>query len=675
MDATVADPVIGRLLDGRYTAQERLAVGGMASVYIAHDNRLDRMVALKVMHPNLMHEPDFVARFHREARAVARLNSPRVVQVMDQGAAQTPVGVLNYLVMELVRGRSLRQHLGAQGRLAPYEAIDIMEAVAEALAAAHLAGIIHRDIKPENILLGDDGQVKVADFGLARPITQPTAALTQGVVMGTVGYLAPEQVTHGVADYRSDVYAAGVVLFEMLTGQLPHTGATPMSVAYQSVHSEIPAPSTIVGGVEPELDDLVLRSTARQPDQRPSDGVALLDEVRRVLPFITDPGPAGAAAPYQADYPPAAGLADRYPPTRIEPRPGEDEMDGYLDTPGFTPAPAGRGGGHRAAAGGRGGAPAYGNQASGHRGGGIGGFRPPAWAYAVLAVVVVLILLIVGAKAMLGGGGGAEVPLLTGLTKTDAEAELRSGGLKWTYGTPVHSSTVPKDKVADYSPSGSTKVNPGDTVTIILSLGPEQVAIPNLKGQSQAAAQAKLQSMNLGFAGLRQQPSDDVEKDKIIGTDPQAGTKVDPGTQVTLLVSSGPAARTVPEDLVGTTYDDAKAELEELGFTVQRDIDTSGAFAKDKVVRTSPDPGQQLNPGGTVTLFVSVVAGGGDGSGVMVTVPNLKGKSTEQAQSILQNAGLEADIQNWFFGRKVKSTNPPAGTSVERGTTIHVTMG
>lgn len=355
MDATVADPVIGRLLDGRYTAQERLAVGGMASVYIAHDNRLDRMVALKVMHPNLMHEPDFVARFHREARAVAKLNSPRVVQVMDQGAAQTPVGVLNYLVMELVRGRSLRQHLGTHGRLAPYEAIDIMEAIAEALAAAHLAGIIHRDIKPENILLGDDGQVKVADFGLARPISQPTAALTQGVVMGTVGYLAPEQVTHGVADYRSDVYAAGVVLFEMLTGQLPHTGATPMSVAYQSVHSEIPAPSTIAGGIEPELDHLVLRATARRPDERPSDGVALLDEVRRVVPLIADSGPAGpgsagpAVPPYLADYPPSPAPAGRYTPTRVEHRPGEDELGGYLDTPAYSPEPAGRGGGHRAA--------------------------------------------------------------------------------------------------------------------------------------------------------------------------------------------------------------------------------------------------------------------------------------------------------------------------------------
>lgn len=290
-------------------------------------------------------------------------------------------------------------------------------------------------------------------------------------------------------------------------------------------------------------------------------------------------------------------------------------------------------------------------------------------------MVVVLILLIVGIKAMVGGGGGTEVPLLTGLTKADAEAELRSDGLKWTYGSPVHSSTIPKDKVADYSPNGSTKVDPGDTVTIILSLGPEQISIPDLKGKSQADAQAELQSTNLGFAGLRQQPSDDVDKNKIIGTDPAAGTKVDPGTQVTLLVSSGPAARTVPDDLVGKSYDDAKAELEALGFTVQKDIDTSGAFDKDKVARTSPDPGQQVNPGGTITLFVSAVDGGGDGSGVMVTVPNLRGKSADQAQSILQEAGLQADFQNWFFGRKVKSTNPPAGTRVEQGTTIHVVLG
>jgi len=661
VDATVADPVIGRLLDGRYTAQERLAVGGMATVYIAHDNRLDRMVALKVMHPNLMHEPDFVARFHREARAVARLNSPRVVQVMDQGAAQTPVGILNYLVMELVRGRSLRQHLGTHGRLAPYEAIDILEAVAEALAAAHLAGIIHRDIKPENILLGDDGQVKVADFGLARPIGQPTAALTQGVVMGTVGYLAPEQVTHGVADYRSDVYAAGVVLFEMLTGQLPHSGATPMSMAYQSVHSEVPPPSTMVSGVEPEMDDLVLRATARRPDERPSDGVALLDEVRHVLPFVIDPGPAVPPSDYQA----APAPVDRFAPTRVDHGVIAGDLDGYPDGPGD----------YQAAPGGRPPAPAYANRRSGHSAGGKG-FRPPAWAYAVLAAVVVLVLLIIGAKALVGGGGGTEVPLLTGMTKADAEAELKADGLKWKYGNPIHSPTVAKDKVADYSPKDATKVSPGDTVTIYLSLGPEPVTIPDMKGWTQTDAQTKLQSLNLGFAGMREQSSEDVEKDKIIGTDPQAGTKVDPGTQITLLLSTGPAARTVPDDLVGKSYDEAKAELEGLGFKVRRDIDTSGAFSQDQVARTSPDAGQQIKPGSTVTLFVSAVDGGGDGTGVTVKVPNVKGKSWSDAEQILEDAGLKVDFQGGrlFGSNKVRSTDPDSGTTVERGTTIHVRL-
>ncbi|MCM3923748.1 protein kinase, partial [Frankia sp. AiPs1] len=285
----MADPVIGRLLDGRYTAQERLAVGGMATVYVAHDNRLDRLVALKVMHPNLNHDPEFVSRFHREAKAVARLNTPRVVSVLDQGSDHTPAGLINYLVMELVRGRSLRQHLGTRGRLPVAEAVEIIEPVMEALAAAHDAGIIHRDIKPENILLGDDGQVKVADFGLARPLGQPTQALTDGVVMGTVGYLAPEQVTLGTADTRSDVYAAGVVLFESLTGHLPHSGATAMSMAYQSVHGDVPAPSTIVEGVPAELDGLVLRATARDPSRRPADGAALLDELHRIGPYLPAP--------------------------------------------------------------------------------------------------------------------------------------------------------------------------------------------------------------------------------------------------------------------------------------------------------------------------------------------------------------------------------------------------
>jgi eukaryotic-like serine/threonine-protein kinase len=646
VDATVADPVIGRLLDSRYTAQERLAVGGMATVYIAHDNRLDRMVALKVMHPNLMHEPDFVARFHREARAVAALNSPRVVSVLDQGSAHTPAGVLNYLVMELIRGRSLRQYLGSRGRLMPYEAIDIMEAVAEALAAAHQAGIIHRDIKPENILLGDDGQVKVADFGLARPLGQPTNALTQGVVMGTVGYLAPEQVTHGAADYRSDVYAAGIVLFEMLTGQLPHTGATPMSVAYQSVHTEVPPPSQIVPGIPPELDDLVLRATARRPEQRPSDGPALVADVRQVMHFVVEPDLSDGGAPYPDPYAGPAATPG-YAPTRREGAPGGYPNPGYGEMDG---------------------GPVYADRRS--RAGGSP--RVPRWVFVALAAVVAIVLVAFGAHAVIGGGpGGSQVPLLTGEAKSDAIKELSQDGLKAVFGPAQNDPTIAKDHVVDQSPKGTAKVKPGDTVTLILSLGPAQVTVPDLHGLSPGDAQTKLQSMNLISGGVQPEPSDTVPSGEVIETNPKAGTKVDPSSQISLLVSSGKASVAIPGDLVGRSASAAQTELEGLNLVVQQTSDSSGAGAKGTVVAVSPSPGATVAGGSTVTLAVSTV----DKNGTPVQVPDVRGKSWNDAQRILTQAGLKAEkdfISNFVDGGKVTAMSPSAGATAPSGSTVTV---
>jgi serine/threonine-protein kinase len=681
VDATVADPVIGRLIDGRYTAQEKLAVGGMATVYIAHDNRLDRMVALKVMHPNLMHEQDSVARFNREAKAVAQLvDTPRVVSVFDFGSARTPAGVLNYLVMELVRGRSLRQYLGSHGRLPTDEALEIIEAVAEALAAAHARGIIHRDIKPENILLGDDGQVKVADFGLARPITQPTAALTQGVVMGTVGYLAPEQVTHGNADYRSDVYAAGVVLFEMLTGQLPHTGATPMSVAYQSVHGDVPTPSTIVPGIPPALDDLVLRATSRRPEQRPADGAALLDSVRRVLPYVVgEPGPDGTATTvYPGGYTGAQAPSAGYAPTRVERRSGGPDLDSYLDAPGAYEDRSGYG---RTSEYNRGdyddyddaaGGPAYGRR--GHRAGAGGFRRPPNWMIGVGAAAVVLLLIIIGLSSMLGGGnGGVLVPAVIGETKTDATHDITAAGLKVKFGTPVNDTTQPVDHVVSETPADSSRVGAGSTITLVVSLGPAQIAVPDLKGKSLTDAQTALQNAGLIYGGNGQsEPSNAVPKDAVVETVPPAGTKVTTGTQIQLRLSSGPQVSQVPSDIIGETYQQAQAELTTDGLTVQVDPSSTSTDPTATVMASSPSPGDSVQPGDTITLTLS----SGNGSGQMVTVPNItKGMSQDKANSMLQDAGLQAKFVGGsilWWTNKVKGISPAAGARVPQGSTVTV---
>ena len=341
MDRTVADPMIGRVLDGRYRVGPRIARGGMATVYEATDLRLDRVCALKIMHAGLGDDDDFAGRFVREARSAARLSHPNVVGVFDQGDDD---GTL-FLAMEYVPGHTLRDLIRKEAPMSPAKALALVDPVLSALAAAHQAGMIHRDVKPENVLLADDGRVKVADFGLARAVsaeTQHTA--TGGVLIGTVSYLSPELVVDGRADARSDVYAAGVVLYEMLTGRKPHEGDSPIQVAYKHVHEDVPPPSRVVAGIPPYVDALVARATARDRDLRPADARVLLHQVRRVRAAL-DHGVArrpGADLRPHADGP---GAAARAGPRRHRLRPrraGRGTGGRTILSPGRGGPPGGR---------------------------------------------------------------------------------------------------------------------------------------------------------------------------------------------------------------------------------------------------------------------------------------------------------------------------------------------
>ena len=278
-----SDLLTGRTLEGRYRVGRQIARGGMAAVYEAVDERLDRLVAVKVMHPTLADERDFAGRFVREARAVARLSHPNVVNVHDQG---TDEGIA-FLVMEYVSGITLRDLIDAEAPLAPSRAMALIDPVLAALAAAHQAGLIHRDVKPENVLLAEDGTVKVADFGLAKAVDADSVPSgSGGRLIGTVSYLAPELVTDGISDPRVDVYAAGVVLYELLTGRKPHQGETPIQVAYRHVHNDVPPPSTAAPGIPGYVDALVGRATARDRLRRPADASVLLNEVRQVSDWL-----------------------------------------------------------------------------------------------------------------------------------------------------------------------------------------------------------------------------------------------------------------------------------------------------------------------------------------------------------------------------------------------------
>jgi len=643
VDATVADHLIGRLLDGRYTAQERIAVGGMATVYVAHDNRLDRLVALKVMHPAFAHDQEFVRRFHREANAAARLNSPHAVSVLDQGQENTAHGPVIYLVMELVRGHTLRQVIGTSGALEVGAAVDVIEQMLDALAAAHAAGIIHRDIKPENILIGTDGRVKVADFGLARPVTQPTQATTSGTVMGTVGYLAPEQVSDGRADTRSDVYAAGVVLFEMLTGKPPHTGENPMSVAYQSVHGDVPAPSTLVGGIPPALDAFVVRSTARDPGARPNDGAAMLAELRLILPYL--PTSRGHDEDSYAGYSRWAASSG-YRPGAEPPR-------------STTLYSGGSGGGSRP------------DDDDFYPGGG----RPRSRRGPLLAGGALLALaLIVLTVALLAGGGDGKVgvPPLVKTSKMAAEQMLGQAGLTATYAAAINSPVVPAGEVISQEPESGARVAHGSTVRLTLSLGPAAVVVPSVAGLSETDARAALTQARISVREPPQKINDNTMNAGLaIRTDPAVGSKVAPGSAVTLFLSTGPNMVQIPPTVLGTDFASASSILARLGLTAVEDDEIMPGVDAGQVYQAAPGVGQAVPFGSKVTLSVSIGGDPGDGSGQIVVVPNVKGKSLDDAMGILENAGLNPDV-GFFHGNKVNGTDPPAGTHVARGSTVHL---
>src|SRR5690349_15080217 len=327
MDTTLARVPIGQLLDGRYRVESHLAHGGMATVYLGTDTRLDRTVALKIMHAELANDEDFVRRFVAEARSVAKLSHPNVVAVYDQGAD----GRTLYLAMEYVPGRTLRDLLHERTTLRPREALDIIEGVLSGLAAAHAAGIAHRDVKPENVLLGQAQSVKVADFGLARLLSD-VSHTKSGLLIGTAAYLAPEQVAGGRADFRTDVYATGSMLFELLTGRQPFTGDTPLAVAYRHVNEVVPAPSSLVPGLPPALDSLVALATSRDPGLRPADAGQFLRAItgaRHGLPLDVPP-----PAPYSAD----AGLPGAAPGLPGGGLPGAPTVAAFGVMPG-TPGP------------------------------------------------------------------------------------------------------------------------------------------------------------------------------------------------------------------------------------------------------------------------------------------------------------------------------------------------
>ena len=626
MVSSAPDALVGQTIDGRYEVRARLARGGMATVYEALDLRLDRVVALKVMHRHLAEDPDFVARFQREARSAARLTHPHVVGVYDQGEANGQI----YLAMEYVPGRTLRDILRQFGPLSPEQALVILDPVLEGLAAAHSAGFVHRDIKPENVLISDDGRVKVADFGLARAVSTSNTSATQGMIIGTVAYLSPEQVQHGDADGRSDVYAAGILLYEMVTGQVPHAGESPLSVAYQHVNTDVPAPSQVRPGIPADVDALVVTATRRDANLRYQSATDFLADVRRVRTVLPAPRPftdtrdtliVDAATTARLN---AAAQRQAAPPAPMAPQ---------------TPAPDS-------------------TEVATPR-------RRRRWPV-VAAVVAVLV-----AAAAFGGWYLASMrtvptPDVLGRTTDQAQAVLAAAGLTMEIGEQQFSEDVPRDRIIASDPRPGDGVREKGAVAVVVSKGPERYVVPDVAGATPQEASAAIAAANLTPGATREEFDDSVPVGSVVGTNPGIGAELKRGAAVEILVSKGPKPVTVP-DVVGRKAAKAESTLAELGLQVSTTSKFSETAPKNEVLSQSLPAGTVVDSGTTISLVVSK-------GPPPVTVPNLVDMPRSKAVNTLRKLGLVAKVVEGAATplKRVYSQDPKPGSEIPKGSTVTI---
>jgi eukaryotic-like serine/threonine-protein kinase len=636
------DALIGRLIDGRYQVRSRIARGGMATVYLATDLRLERKVAIKVMHAHLSDDVAFRDRFIQEARSAARLAHPNVVNVFDQGQDSD----MAYLVMEYLPGITLRDLLQEHGQLTTDQTLDILEAVLAGLSAAHKAGIVHRDLKPENVLLADDGRIKIGDFGLARAVSANTA--TGAALLGTIAYLSPELVTRGIADTRSDIYAVGIMTYEMLTGKQPFVGEQPMQIAYQHANDTVPAPGLENPRVPIELDELVLWSTARDSDERPRDARVLLNEVIAVRGKLDA----------EAQGTPTVAQRTMVMPPAIAPQTRGDTSETQILQPARrAPAPAAVGAVDTLA-----------TKTRKRRGRG-------GW---IAALIIVLVLLAGGGGWYFGFGPGAHaaVPNVSGDTLTSATAALKQAGfdpLPTT--TSRYDPVVALNNVSGTTPAIGASVAKGSKITIILSKGPALIALPVLTGMTEAAAKSAILKADflVGSPVIRQfDPK--VDKGTVVdylGSDGKSLISQPTYSEkraITLVISAGPLP-----DVAGLSVSDAEAKLAKAGLTGQTGSEAySPTVDVGDVIQIDPQSGRVFRVGDTAPALLITSRGP-----QMVQVPNVIGQVWSQAKATLLAAGFtlkydpNADIANGNIATVTKVT-PGAGTSQVLGSQLTI---
>ena len=659
MSVSQNDSLIGSVLGGRYEIVARVNRGGTAVVYRGIDRRLGRTVAVKVIHSDLSGDPDYVKRFDREARAAAILSHPNIVAVFDQGhASERP-----YIVMEYIRGQSLRSIIASSAPLPPTLALGYIHEVAKALAAAHDAGIIHRDIKPENVLITNDGQVKVTDFGLAKSITAQTSTASHGVLMGTMSYIAPEIPQSGASSKASDIYSTGIMLYEMLTGKKPHTGDDLSQVLYKHVHEDIGPPSAALAGqakarIPDYVDALVMACTSRNPELRPADGRALEEKVAKAQKALD----AGLLhdAELVREFSGGASVPEKTPvaPTSFRP---PVVVPGREDTPPQPPAPKLAKVSHP---------------------------RPAPrtakkkFPVGILILVVAVVLAGSGFGYWAAVGRWTQIPIMAGMNEQDATALAQTDSLQVDT-LQAYSETIDLGKVIRSEPEQGKRVTKGSKVTLYISKGPERYDMPTVVGLSEADARAAIATAHMAMGTVTQDWSETVAEGLVISASHDAGESLKPDTPIDLVISKGREPITITS-YVGQPQDSATQGLTDAGFQViiSDDCDNNACYSATvpagSVISQDPD-GCDDNTctgyrGDTITLLISK-------GPRMIEVPAVRGKFRNDAITTLKNAGC-VDVNDQMCGFNVSvdssafplgyatGTNPDAGQMVAAGSTV-----
>jgi len=626
----------GELIDNRYQLIRQVATGGMASVYEAFDTRLDRKVAVKIMHPHLAQDEAYVNRFIREAKAAAALSHPNIVAVQDQGWNQHGSPAV-FLVMELIDGSTLREYLNERGRFAVKDAINYLTPILSALAAAHAIGIVHRDIKPENILISREGRVKIADFGLARgEIIGSTMTAESSIILGSVSYLSPEQVQRGVADSRSDVYAVGIIAFELLTGEKPFIGQTPIQIAYMHVNQDIPHLRSIRKEIPEALDELISQATNRDPDLRPRDAGAFLAALETISSSLD---PKQNQLKLSLDLPVEA-IREK-PRTKPEPTAiSEPSIEISESTKEV----------HRSTEKKR---------------------RPSKRVRRnrKVAFFLAIALGVGGWYALVGPGSRIVVPSTVGGSYKEAIAELTPLGITNIVVEKRFDEEVPLGTIIESSPPGGGRIDPAGTVTLVISKGVERYIFPTLTGLTPEAAAKTITKFPLKIGTTTEIYSSVIPKGFVITSEPKPGIKVKRDTTINLVVSKGP--ETIPlASYIGESGEQALNELTDAGFEVVSNYKFNESVLAGAVVAQIPLGNIDAPKNSIVTLVIS------KGS-QYVFIPNVFSLDEASAIKALKDLDLKVSVKKLGVKKLKKTTNisPKVGSKVKRGSTVTITVG